>query len=321
VYKAYFNLRDYPFRLTPDPAYFYVTERHREALAGLSYRAGNRSGLVVLTGEAGTGKTTLIYVLRQWLEKGSCRVALCTNPTLTRDEFIDLLIMRFGVECESTLKTRRVQALEDALIKMLEAGARPVLVIDEAHRLSPELLEEVRLLLNLETAKEKLLDIVLAGQPELSLMLRRDDLRQLRQRVSAYFLLKPFDAREVAEYIVHRMSVAGMPGQTVFSQEVCDLVFWYTRGIPRLVCTLCDNAMLTAFALQERTVSIQILKEAAEDLTLVPDGAALVPPESIQAVAAAAAGASVLPDAIPLESYQARQRSFGFLGSLIGRLK
>ena len=168
MYNDFYNLKENPFRLTPDPAFLYMTEKHREALSGLVYSICNKAGLTVLVGEAGTGKTTLLQVLRDWLAKRQFVTALCTNPTLTREEFLDLLLAQLGISCPSTLKSRQLIALEEALLRYRTEGRRSVLIVDEAHRLSAELLEEIRLLLNMETPREKFLDIIIAGQPELA---------------------------------------------------------------------------------------------------------------------------------------------------------
>jgi type II secretory pathway predicted ATPase ExeA len=331
VYNTFFGLQDDPFRLTPDPAFLYLTVQHREALSGLVHAVCNRSGLTVLTGEVGTGKTTLLHVVRSWL-KLRFATAVCTNPILTQHELLDLVLSQFGIPCSSSLKNRQLAALEDTLRNNHLQGRRSVLIVDEAHRLSPELLEEIRLLLNLETTREKLLEIVIAGQPELTAMLRRPDLRQLKQRVSYFCRLERLTSQEVGEYVQHRLAHAGVPNQTVFPEETLALVHQYTHGIPRLVNSLCDMAMQTAFALETRTVSCSIIDEAAADLDMlhgepVPDnsdGSVFSPGAlPVHAIDEKVNGhdMSVAELRMPMESYSERQNSLTFLDKFIGRWK
>jgi general secretion pathway protein A len=245
-----------------------MTQQHQEALSGLIYSVCTRHGLAVLMGEAGTGKTTLLYSLLGMLEKRGFVSALCTNPTLTREEFYDTLMIKFGVECGSSLKSRQLAALEEKIRRHRSEGRPSVLIVDEAQRLSPELLEEIRLLLNMETPTEKLLQIIVAGQPELGDILGRPELRQLKQRVSCVSKLQPLAMEELKEYIQHRLTRVGMPNQTLFPVETFELIYGYTQGIPRLVNSLCDGALQTGFALQSPRITIAILKEAARDLDL-----------------------------------------------------
>lgn len=180
MYKKFYNLRQYPFSLTPDPQFLCMTVQHREALSGLIYGVCTRPGLTVLVGEAGTGKTTLLYTLMALLAKQKYPIVLCNNPTFTRNEFYDFLLAKLGIQCESTLKSRQLIALQDTLLRTRAAGRPAVLIVDEAQRLSAELLEEVRLLLNLETPREKLLQIIMSGQPELSGDLPESESRNYR---------------------------------------------------------------------------------------------------------------------------------------------
>jgi general secretion pathway protein A len=245
-----------------------------------------------------------------------------------------------GVECSSQLKSQQLLALEQTLQRYRSEQRRAVLIVDEAHRLSAELLEEVRLLLNLETPREKLLDIIIVGQPELMDLLRRPDLRQLKQRVSCFCRLHPLTSVEVAEYIGHRLARAGRSNQTLFPPDTIELIYECTKGIPRLVNNLCDAALRTAFALEAQCLTCSIVSEAAEDLDLEvspltaprPKPDALVPrPASsntqhlttTKAVNGIDHPASthVQPTAMPLENYSNRQRSLTFLSSLIDRWK
>jgi general secretion pathway protein A len=358
MYNAFYHLKDNPFRLTPDPAFLYMTEKHREALAGLVYSVCNRAGLAVLVGEAGTGKTTLLHVLREWLAQRQFVVGLCTNPTLTREEFYDLLLAQLGISCTSSLKSRQLMALQEMLPRYQAEGRRSVLIIDEAQRLSPELLEEVRLLMNLETTREKFLDIIIAGQPELTDILARPELRQFKQRVSCYCKLNALTLAEVREYVHHRLAQAGFPQQNIFSDDTLEVIYQYTHGIPRLVSSLCDSSLRTGFALEAHRITIPIIHEAATDLDL-SIGRVKEPhlegiDQSVKTVltAAAANARSATParasvpappivaaamtenvlnapenrngnhaqaQRMPMENYATRQKSLGFLGSLISR--
>src|SRR5215469_6896606 len=298
-----------------------MAAQHREALSGLVYSVCERPGLAVLMGEAGTGKTTLLYVLRGWLDKERYVTALCTNPILSREELLDLLLVQFGVECSSTLKNRQLMALQETLIRQRENGRHAVLIVDEAQRLPPELLEEVRLLLNLETPREKLIEIILAGQPELLEVLRRPELRQLKQRISCICRLEPLNLQELQEYLYHRLNEAGLPRQTLFADDAIQAIFEYTRGIPRLVNTLCDSALQTGFGLQSPRITISHIREAARDLdlqTVVPakewlnNGTNRVPPSAPSDKKWPTSGPSPLRT---LDDYASRQSSLRVLAN------
>ena len=337
MYSEFYGLKENPFRLTPDPAFLYMTAHHREALSGLVYSACNRAGLTVLIGEAGTGKTTLLNALRGWLDNRQFVVGVFSNPTLNRAEFFDALLLQFGVPCSSPLKSRQLAALSEALAKRRSEGRRSVLIVDEAQRLSLELLEEIRLLLNLETTTEKLLEIIIAGQPELRDILRQPELRQLKQRVSCFCRLEPLTRQEVGEYLQHRLAQAGLPKQELFAADTIDLIAEYSHGIPRVISSLCDVALQTGFALQSRTITRAIVQEAAVDLDLA---APVPPPLPHTAVVAALrtvpSPVTAMPTLVrpanshvgephrppmPLESYASRQGSLGFFAGLIERWK
>lgn len=332
MYQGFYRLKDHPFRLSPDPAFMCMTEQHREALSGLIYSVCTRPGLSVLVGEAGTGKTTILYTLVGLLERRKFAVAMCTNPTLTREEFFEFLLLKFGVSCPSASKTRQLAALEESLRQSRAQGRPAVLILDEGQRLSTELLEEIRLLLNLETPREKLLEIVLAGQPELADTLRLPELRQFKQRVGCICTLRPLTAEETGEYIYHRLVQAGCPEEKLFSEAAIAAIHQYSSGIPRLVNTLCDSSLRTGFTRQATLITPQIVDEAAKDLELVtirPLAQRAV--HENQAVASLDAelenilsmpspdrnGASHAP--MPLESYANRQKSLGFVAQWIDR--
>ena len=339
MYQEFYNLKQDPFRLTPDPRFLYLTAQHREALSGLIYSVMSRPGLTLLVGEAGTGKTTLLYTLRALLEKRQACVALCVNPTLSTDEFYDFLLAKIGAISPSSSKSQQLMALEKTLLKNQAEKKLTILVIDEAHQLPLELLEEVRLLLNLETPQEKLLEIIMAGQPELSEVFRLPALRQLKQRVSYVCKLKSLSAGELREYIHHRLHCAGGTDTALFPDATIRAIFRYTSGIPRLVNTICDNALQIGFALQSREITGSIVEEAATDLELIPfpppaeaapnnnkkAGAVGLFPSAATPHPAAPAPARGLglaseltpPRRMPLESYSDRQKSLGFLAGLM----
>lgn len=335
MYQSFYKLNAQPFQLTPDPAFMCMTEQHQEALAGLVYSACTRPGLMVLTGEAGTGKTTLLYALLDLLEKRRFVTAVCTNPVLTREELFDFLMMKFGVDCPSTLKNRQLEALQEKLLRNRNDGRPSVLIVDEAQRLSLELLEEIRLLLNLETPREKLLQIIMAGQPELIDILHRPDLRQFKQRISCQCKLTPLGLLELREYIDHRMAHAGLPHQALFTEPVIQRIHEYTQGIPRLCNCLCDNALRIGFAAHSPQISTAIIDEAAKDLDLVRSAslqllqsepmAALVSPGLANGHATngplehMANGIHTEEVHMPLESYSTRQKSISFFANLIDR--
>jgi general secretion pathway protein A len=331
VYTAFYKLNDHPFRMTPDPSYIYMTGQHREALAGLVYSACTRPGLSTLIGEAGTGKTTILFTLVGLLEKRRVNTAICNNPTLTRQEFYDTLLLKFGVDCQSALKSRQLVALQDTFVRNRSDGRPSVLIIDEAHRLSYELLEEVRLLLNIETPREKLLEIILAGQPELSDILARPEMRQLKQRVSCVCKLEPLNPTSVREYIHHRLTRAGRTAPGPFTDDAIEMASRCTQGIPRLVNSLCNAALQTGFAMQSAEIGSTIILEAAKDLDLSPNDAIqdifedLEP--SIRLAAAVGVDGKVngfdtaISDRAPLEGYAARQKSLSFFNSLMDRWK
>lgn len=333
MYHEFYKLKEHPFRLSPDPAFICMTEQHREALSGLIYSVCTRPGLSVLLGEAGTGKTTTLYTLLGLLERRQYMTAMCTNPILNREEFYEFVLLKFGVSAPSASKTRQLIALEETLKRLRAQGRNAVLILDEAQRLSAELLEEVRLLLNLETPREKLLEIVLAGQPELGDTLRRHELRQLRQRVGCVCALKPLNPEEIAEYVNHRMTQAGR-AEPLFSEDAIDSIFAYSGGIPRLINTLADTALRTGFALQAPSITRFIVNEAAHELDL----SCVSPPDQMpaendvvacldaklreNAISEAVTGANPMPDAtVPLESYAARQKSLGLFAQWMGRWK
>lgn len=269
MYHDFFGLTELPFELTPNPKYLFLTKQHREALSTLEYGLFSAKGVTALIGEAGTGKTTL---LRAALESERCRNVTCVhlmNPTLTRTEFVEILSSRFALSARaSTSKAVMLQELDTVLRERRARGQITALVIDEAQSLSAELLEEVRLLANSETATEKLLPLVLAGQPELRDRLNEPGLRQLKQRVTLRCEITPFSQQETAAYIAQRIRVAGGDAVRLFTREAVMLIHERSGGIPRTVSVMCDNALLTACGLGKTRVDSRMVLEVARDFDL-----------------------------------------------------
>jgi general secretion pathway protein A len=269
MYQRFYGLRELPFELTPNPRYLYLTPRHREALSNLQYGLFSAKAVTMLIGEAGTGKTTL---LRTALESDSCRNVRCVylnNPALTRAEFVEILARRFELSQEAAAsKAAMLGELEQVLHERRTRGEITALVIDEAQTLSSELLEEIRLLANIETPTEKLLPLVLAGQPELGDRLEDSGLRQLKQRVALRCDVSPFTLPETAAYISSRIKTAGGEASRLFTREAVTLIHECSRGIPRTINVVCDNALITGLALNRQPVDREMVLEVARDFAL-----------------------------------------------------
>jgi general secretion pathway protein A len=268
MYEEYFGLSDRPFDLTPNPRFLVLTEAHREALSNLEYGIASKKGITLLVGEAGTGKTTII---RSALSRQPARTHAVHlhNPALTRAEFIEMLAARFRLsERARTSKTAMLLELEDLLAQRRAADERTVLIVDEAQSLPLELLEEVRLLANIETDEEKGLSVIIAGQPELADRLNAPELRQLKQRVALRCQLRPLTLPECAGYLAGRIQIAGGVGAHVFTRESATLIHERSLGIPRTICVIADNAMLSAFAAGERPVSCSTVAEVCRDFDI-----------------------------------------------------
>jgi general secretion pathway protein A len=270
MYESFYGLRERPFDLTPNPRFLLLTGKHREALSNLQYGLTSRRGLTVLVGEAGTGKTTLIRAAVAEFEANGAVIAYLNNPTLTRQEFCEFLTAGFGLDSSAgTSKTRLLSALASALEDFKARGVQTGLIIDEAQVLPDELLEEVRLLANIETTTDKLLPIVLAGQPELADRLNQPSLRQLKQRVALRCQLNALDPRETAEYIAGRIKIAGGNSVLVFTRQAVDAIHHRSAGIPRLISVICDNALISGFAGDRRPVTRDIVDEVCRDFDLL----------------------------------------------------
>ena len=271
MYREHFGLLRPPFEMTPDPSFLYLGSTHREGLAMLVYAVRSRKGFVVLTGEVGTGKTTLLHALLSQLE-GDSPSAFIFNPKLEPLDFFHMLFDEFGIEKSCRTKAEYLLELNHFLIECLKEDRTALLIIDEAQNLSREMLEEVRLLSNLETPTSKLLQIMLVGQPELSDMLDRPDLRQLRQRIVLRHELRPFDAEELERYVEERLRLAGYTGKGVFDRSARKRLVAVTEGVPRLVNVVCDGALLAGFARGDQTISGNVIDDVARDLHLLTDG-------------------------------------------------
>jgi general secretion pathway protein A len=287
MYERFYGLRERPFDLTPNPRYLFLTARHREALSNLQYGIAGRRGVTLLIGEAGTGKTTLVRTVLESEERKNTRCVYLNNPTLTRAEFVEFLARAFELSAHAaSSKTALLFELERALLERQANGIVTALLVDEAQVLPLELLEEVRLLANIETNTEKLLPVVLAGQPQLAEKLNDPDLKQLKQRVALRCDLQPLDLRETAAYIAGRISIAGGDGSTLFTREAIEVIHQCSGGIPRTISVICDNALVSGFAADQRPVGRDIVCEVCKDFDLSPP--AKLPSGPVRAVAVAA---------------------------------
>ncbi len=273
MYKEFFGLRANPFNVNPDPRYLFLTRHTEEALACLTYGIQSRKGFVLLTGEVGTGKTTLINKLLEWLRLQQVATAFIFNSRLNVPQFLDYMMTDFGIPIDSRSKSQILLRLYNWLLDRYRAGETAVLIVDEAQNLSDEVLEEIRLLTNLETFTEKLLQIVLVGQPELELKLRQPHLRQLRQRLTLRAKTHPLTLDETHAYVAQRLRIAGSNGQPIFEPEAVAAIHRYAGGIPRVVNLLCEHALVSAFVDQQRLVSTAVVEAVARDFDMTNDGA------------------------------------------------
>jgi general secretion pathway protein A len=271
MYKAYFQLAHNPFDLTPDPTCFVPTERHNETLASLYYGVRRHKGFVVVTGEVGTGKTLLLRCLLRLLEESKdIAYAYIFNSRLSSTEFLQYMLLDLGLPTAGKNKCEMLFDLSQFLVSRSSRQMTTILIVDEAHLLSDELLEEVRLLSNLETYDDKLLQIVLVGQPELDEKLDSKGLRQLKQRIALRTHLGPLSFEETQRYIEHRLEVAGAGSNasTLFSPKAVAMVYRFSRGFPRLINTICENSLITAYARQASSISPEIVKLVAREFKL-----------------------------------------------------
>ena len=266
MYEAFYGLRERPFELTPNPRFLFMTPRHREALTTLEYGLTARTGIALLIGDAGTGKTTLVHAALQSQRTQEGMAVYLNNPSLTRQEFVEFLAAGFGLSAEAARsKTRCLADLTELLVRRHVMNCMTALVIDEVQVMPDELLEEVRLLANIESASEKLLSIVLAGQPEVASRLSQPSLRQLKQRIGLRCALAPLDLESTSAYIAARVRTAGGEASQLFSPEAVCEIHARSRGIPRTISVICDNALVSGFALDRKPVDRELVLEVCAD--------------------------------------------------------
>ncbi len=268
MYKAFFGLTSNPFNLSPDPTFLYKSPFHEEALANLIYGVTSRKGFIMLTGEVGTGKTTLLECLRDYLTSHHTPFGFIFNSRLTPQQFFEMVAWDFDLECDRSSKTEVLFALNNLLLERANQNQTTALIVDEAQNLDWEVLEEIRMLGNLENRRGKMIQIIISGQPELERKLEEPNYRQLRQRIGLRCRLRPFSPAETAAYIATRLSRAGMREQTAFPPDVLLEIHKRTQGIPRLINLVSDNLLLTAFAMEKRQASIEMLDEVTRDMDL-----------------------------------------------------
>jgi len=268
MYKEFFGLRANPFNVNPDPRYLFLTRHTEEALACLTYGIQSRKGFVLLTGEVGTGKTTLINKLLEWLRAQQVPTAFIFNSRMNVPQFLDYMMADFGLPCETRSKSQVLMRLYNWLLERYRAGETAVLIVDEAQNLPDEVLEEIRMMTNLETFTEKLLQIVLVGQTELEQRLKHPNLRQLRQRLTLRAKTHPLSADETKSYIHQRLRIAGSNGQQIFDPEALSAIHRYSGGIPRIVNLLCEHCLVSAFVDQQKMVSPSVVDAVARDFDL-----------------------------------------------------
>jgi general secretion pathway protein A len=276
MYKSFYGLKENPFNVNPDPRFLFLTKLIEEALTGLMYGIQTRKGFVMLTGEVGTGKTTLVNRLLDWLHHRKARTAFLFNSRMNSSQLLDFILAEFDIPCDSKSKSQQLMKLNQWLLDRYRMGETVVLIIDEAQNLTYPVLEEIRLLTNLETSTEKLIQIVLSGQPELEEKLKFPELRQLRQRIMLRCKTAPFSKEETHLYVMERLKIAGAGGEPIFSTQAVDTVHHCSLGIPRVINLLCEHSLVNAFVEQQRPIQPKIVQDVATEFQL--DGIEPIPP-------------------------------------------
>jgi general secretion pathway protein A len=268
MYKNFYGLKENPFNVNPDPRFLFLTQQIEEALTGLMYGIQTRKGFVTLTGEVGTGKTTLINRLLDWLHHYRARTAFLFNSRMNSNQLFDFILAEFDIPCDSKSKSQQLMKLNHWLLDRYRTGETVALIIDEAQNLTYPVLEEIRLLTNLETSTEKLLQIVLSGQPELEEKLKLPQLRQLRQRIMLRCRTMPLSHEQTKEYIAERLKIAGASCAPIFSATAVDAIHVYSMGIPRVINLLCEHSLVNAFVDQQRPIQSEVVEEVAREFQL-----------------------------------------------------
>ncbi len=269
MYKSFFGLKENPFNVNPDPRYLFLTKQIEEALSGLMYGIQTRKGFITLTGEVGTGKTTLVNRLLDWLHLKRTKTAFLFNSRMNSSQLFDFILAEFEIPCDNRSKSQQLMKLNHWLLDRYRAGETAVLIVDEAQNLTFPVLEEIRLLTNLETSTEKLLQIVLSGQPELEDKLKLPQLRQLRQRITLRCRTMPMSNEQTHDYIQERLRIAGAPAQsTIFSAKAMDAAHLYSMGIPRVINLLCEHALINSFVDQIPVVEPKVIEDVAREFQL-----------------------------------------------------
>jgi type II secretory pathway predicted ATPase ExeA len=279
MYKNFFGLKENPFNANPDPRYLFLTKEVEEALSGLTYGIEARKGFIILSGEVGTGKTTLLNRLLDGLHQRKVRTAFLFNSRMNSSQLLDFVLAEFEIPCDAQSKSLQVIKLNQWLLERYASGETVVLIIDEAQNLSTSVLEEIRLLSNMETASDKLLQIVLSGQTELEAKLKRPELRQLRQRITLRCKTAHLTQEQTRAYIAERLRIAGSNGDPIFSTESINAIHSFSGGIPRLVNLLCEHALINGYAESQRPVTASIVREIAREFEL-DESVAVIPSAS-----------------------------------------
>lgn len=265
MYKEFFGLKEKPFNVTSDPNFLFLSKVHKEAFSHLIYGIKERKGFLEITGEVGAGKTTICRALLNKLDRNT-KTAFIFNSTLPELQLLQTILEDFGISAERRNKVSMLRMLNKFLIEELGKGNNVILIIDEAQNLKPRLLEEIRMLSNLETEKEKLFQIILVGQPELKSRLESPGLKQLRQRIAVRYHITPLQKDEVGQYIAHRLSVAGSDGAAKFTDEAVDAVYRFSGGIPRIINMVCDKAMLAAYIVESKDIGLPMVEKSIIEL-------------------------------------------------------
>ena len=274
MYSSFYGLKQYPFRLTPDPRFLHLAEPHRNTLRAMVEGIANRKGLQIAIGPIGTGKTTLLYCLQHILSHEATRErplrsAFVVNPTLTADELIESLFDELEIHASAPTKPARLRALHELLLVSHKNNSAVVVIIDEAHLMPPELIEEVRLLMNLDNYPVNVLQIILSGQPELLPLLAKPELAALKQRISVVTKLRALTLVETRAYIAERLHVAGLRSESPFTTAALEEIYRLTNGVPRLINSLCDHTLATGFRREMKRVGADLVMEAAEEMGLI----------------------------------------------------